>query len=353
MWKNKIGSKNLKSVYYVYSVDGLNQNKLINTLIKGGITLYNVNKISPSKMTFSISANQNEKLFAIIDNICYTNIDNNLKSVETTVKSGIINLRKNKGRKPSGESFSRSKAQCGYDLRRIRTLGKGLPFYLLLKNLGVAVGILFFIILTTFSNDYIFGFKFTGSGSVYERQTMELLRQNGVDVNKRFSSFDLNYLSDKILQNSPYLTFVQCYKKGNLFVVELRESKESPPTLDCSVKKLLSTVDGVVNEVKVYRGTALVQTGDTVKVGDVLVDGYSEIKDGVVETNVLAIVTVTTTVQYQYFFKEQNCQDYALLLAEGELGDKQITNSAVTVNQTDGGFNYLVDLDYSVVITAG
>ena len=353
MWKNKIGAKNLTKVYYVYSVDGLNQNKLINTLIKGGITLYNVNKISPSKMTFQISASQNEKLFAIIDNICYTNKDNTPKSVETTAKSGIIKLRKKKASKRREDNFYRSKAQCGYDVRKVKTVGKGLPFYFLLKNLGVAVGILAFIFLATFSNDFIFGFKFTGSGSVYERQTMELLRQNGVEVNKRFSSFDLNLLSDRILENSPYLSFVQCYKKGNVFVVELRESKQSPPTLDCSIKKLLSTVDGVVNEVKVYRGTAQVQIGDQVKVGDLLVDGYSETKDGVVETNVLALVSLTSTIEYQYFFKEQNCQDYALLLAESELGDKQIIKHAVTVKQTDGGYNYIVNLYFNVVITAG
>ena len=306
--KDFIGAKNL-TLYTRYIVDGFNLDAFINTVKKKGINLYEVKKIGQKKMSFCIEYAQNEKFFAINKKLCY-------------------------------------------NVKRIGEKGKDYPLFLLIKNVGATIGAILFILIFAFFNDFIFAFEFSGTGSVYKKEVENYLKERGVVKFSRFSDLNLDTLSDEILASSDKLSFAEVKKSGNRLEIVLASKKPPTSTLTGSAKNLVSSVDGVVEEVKVYRGTALVNKGDQVKSGDLLVDGFVTVKDITVTTNVIATVSIRTQSVFTYTSNSDKEERLALALAEGVYGF-DYDDYSVTVKEFDEKYEYLVVLSRLVVLFAG
>lgn len=359
MWKNRKFSENIKGVYHLYKVTGFNQDRFINTLHSKGITLLDLKKNAVDQMTFKVSVKENENFFAIIKNMCYTTDRKQLSSVETpkdlSIKSkkGRKKPKKRKEKPKENKNLIATKEQCGYTIERVKTVGKGYPVYFLACNFGLVLGAICFLILSVIINDFIFSFSFVGSGNIYKNQVVSALSEQGVYQGKRFSQFDLNHLSDIILAKSPNLSFVQCYKQGNKMVIELAISSSPSDTLDDNVKELRTDKSGQIESIKVYRGTPIVNQNDFVNEGDLLVAGYSKFNDTVIETSVLARVSLIVEWHYEYISDNDNSAMQAELFAKTILGDKQITDCLVSITQKDGEFIYDVAIFYRHILLAG
>ncbi|MDY6367481.1 MAG: sporulation protein YqfD, partial [Clostridia bacterium] len=172
--KKGLNAKNISGVYVSFEVKGRNVERLMESLARQEITLYKIKKISAKKTLFSIKAADEQKFFAIINKVWYNT----------------------------------------FSIKKLRYGGINYPFYFLIKNVGIAVGILLFTVVSAVSNDYIFSFEFTGSGSVYERAITYVLEQNGVKKFSRFSQINLSALEDILLAESEQLSFVSLKKSG-------------------------------------------------------------------------------------------------------------------------------------------
>ena len=247
MRENSFGGKGVKNVYVVYEVKGLNLDALINVAKKRGVDLYDVKKISNKRLIVSVSFAKSEIFFAIAKELCY-------------------------------------------NIKKLREKGKGYPLLALGRSFGLIIGAVLFCCLIFFANDLLFAFDFCGSGSVYKKQVKQYLSDNGVKEMARFSSMDLKRLEDGILADNKNLSFVSLVKRGNTLVIELVVAEEEVQKLNGNVYQMTADEDGVIEEIKVYRGTAQVDVGDKVYAGDVLVDGYAVIKEQTVKINVLATV---------------------------------------------------------------
>ncbi len=318
MRKNKIGSKRLTAnlgygligVSTVYSVEGLNVNVLVNRLAKEGIEVQNLKKIGKNRAEITIKSLENKKFFAISKDLCY-------------------------------------------NIKKIRDRGILSPLLFVLRNVGLAVGCLIFVVAAAVSNDFIFGFTYSGTGSAYKAEIERYLDERGIKIYSRFSTLDLDALADDILRSSPNMSFVACSKKGNRLQIDLALRQTDTPTLDGKVERLNSDVDGIVEKIKVYRGTPLVKVGDTVRVGDVLVDGFAEVKEQVVKINVLAYVTIRTTKTYEYVSPSEKDSEKALLFALAEADGEEKTCTAVDCKKVGDKYLYTVTLEYLHTLYAG
>ena len=303
----------LRLVRFTYKVKGLNQDRLIEKLKKQGIVLYNLKKVDNKLMYISVNLNQSKNFFAITKELCY-----NVKKI-------------------------------GYE-------GKGVALYYLMKNLGLILGAIIFVITLAVSNDYLFKMEFYGSGSIYQREVREYLYSQGVKESVRFSSFSMQTLEDGILASNPNLTFVSATKKGNTLSVYLVQKTQKAQTVE-RVNQLNSTVDGVVEKIKVYRGRALVKEGDSVEKGQLLVDGKVQIKEQTLSMNVLACVTIRVSESFVYEFDNQDSSDLAVIYATEQLGEKEIVDTKVSVQEilTENGLNYqyTVQTQYLCQLYAG
>jgi hypothetical protein len=135
--------------------------------------------------------------------------------------------------------------------------------------------------------------------------------------------------------------------------VYLTKSKVPNTVLSGSAENLKSTVDGVIESIKVYRGTALLSVGDTVKVGDIIVDGFTVRNEVVCKINVIASATILSSVTKTYILDSEGLEDIATTFIEEELSNQNLTSVKIAVNEKDGKYEYIATATVKTVIFAG
>lgn len=309
MRKDFIDRKGVNGVYVYCEVTGLNLDALINRLKREGLTLYDIKKTSNKRLIIKVKLREYKKFFAIADKMCY-------------------------------------------NVKKIRYAGWGYPLYFLFSSFGLVVGALVFLVGAVLANDFIFSLDFVGSGSVNERETRRILKNYGVIEYARFSSLDLKVIEDKVLSDSDMLSFVSLVKSGNRLIVNSALTTEKVEVSSGKQENLYSTLSGEVEDIKVYRGEAVVSRGDFVKKGDLLVKGEVNIKENQVKTGVLATVTLLTEQQYFYRSPSEFDEAAAEAFALAESGEECVS-SFVEKTQDEKGFLYTVTLKYRRIIYAG
>ena len=309
MRKNKIVRACLKSVYTDYEVKGLNLDKFINTLKRQGIELYNLKKFGNKRMLVSIKFTDNQKFFAIAKELCY-------------------------------------------NIKKVKDKGKGYPLYFLFKSFGLIIGSLIFVAVQYISADMVYEITYQGSGVLYQNQVEEYLTERGITKFSRFSKIDLPLLEDAILADNKNLSFASCKKSGNRLIIELVVADSGGQVLDGDKYQMLSTENGVVESIKVYRGTAMVKVGDTVKVGDLLVDGVATVKEQTVKVNVLAVVSVIVEKEFT-FVGDEGGQERAKMLATERLSGEEIVDIETKTELVGNDYFYKVTVKIRRVISVG
>ncbi len=253
-------------------MSSVNTEVILNKLKRAGVELYEVKKIDVKNVRLCVKITDEQKFFAIVKDLCY-------------------NIKKEKNR------------------------GSMVWFYRLLRSPGILFGSIAFAIICIFFSNVILSFSFTGNGSVYKEEIIKYFESENIKKFSLFSSIELDTLADEIVTQFDRYSFVSCKKRGNRLVVEMVLAKNEGFVNKNGAKELYSDSDGVVKDIKVYRGTALVSVGDQVKSGDLLISGYMDVKDKRVETGALAIVTLSIKKEKNYISDIDN-DEMALTFAQ-------------------------------------
>lgn len=102
------------------------------------------------------------------------------------------------------------------------------------------------------------------------------LKDNGIDVYKRKVSFDkLNSIKNKILEdNKDTLEWIEIREKGCIYYIDVTPRVKSNNNVDnTSPSDIVAEKDGVIKHIVVHRGSKVIDNGDYVKKGDVLISG--------------------------------------------------------------------------------
>ncbi|MBR1983261.1 MAG: sporulation protein YqfD [Clostridia bacterium] len=300
----------MKGVYTQFKIKGYNLDNLLNHVKKRKITVYDAKKININSMIVSVKHAQSKNFFAITKELCY-------------------------------------------NIEKIKDKGSFYPFLYLYKNIGLIIGSVLFLTLCIIFNDFIFRIEFTGTGNVLSRELQLQLNEYGVTQFSRFSKIDVDNLSDKLLAKNPRLTFVECSKDGNVLVIDSALAEGSSDKLTGKETVLVSDVDGIVEDLKIYRGSQKVSIGDEIKKGQVLVDGLVTVKDQEMQVNVLAVAYIKCKAVYEYVSTKENLENTLLALYEEKFDDGEIIGSNVTVTNTENQYLYLIQIEYRRIIIVG
>jgi len=307
--KNSGDRKDL-GVYDFYEVKGSNLDGLINVAVRKGIILYKIKKFGRKRLRVGVNFGQSENFFAIAEELCY-------------------------------------------NIKKVGGGGALYPLKKLLASFGLIIGAIIFVFTSMIGGDLLLSVSFTGSGKVYKREVNEYLLGVGVKKYSRFSEIDLKSLEDGILADNPHLSFAGCSRRGNVLIVDLALSKDGVDRLKGDEYSLVSDVSGVVESVKVYRGTAVVSVGDSVNKGDLLVDGYVTIKEQTLKTNVLACVSIIVEQSGEYRSKNDNEEDRALTFALIDAPDVEVLHQDVQKTVEQGEYLYKTTIKYRRILYAG
>lgn len=299
---NEYNDKLKKGLFSRYEVVGLNQSVLLNSLAKNGIKIERIKKVDSSKMTLDINCSQNKKFFAITKELCY-------------------------------------------NIKKVKDGGFFYPLVCLSRRLGVLFGTIAFLTIVLLSNDVIFGLEFSGSGAVFERRAREVLRTYGVCEFSRFSAVDFNQAAKGLLKSDDKFSFVSVKRKGSRIAIELVASTQPIKTVEENSDGLTADVDGVVKEVKVYRGTAIVKEGDSIKKGDLLVGGFVVVKDVVTPIGAIARVVVEYEREIKVILYCDDGEEIAETFARAEFEENSVSAAQVKKEKNGEQYIYTVTLN--------
>ena len=281
----------------VYLVNGKNIDYIVEFLHKKCVSVYSFNKISQTSAKICIDYKHRNKLFAICNNM-------------------------------------------SYNIKRVYYKGLISPFKIALCNIGFVIGIALFIAICYFSQDFIFSVEVQGSGACFSSQTLAVASNVGAKPFSRFSALNFNDIESQILKQNKLLSFVSLKKSGNKLVInaELNSSYVEPFNKESG--DLVSSVDGVIENIVVLRGTKLKNVGDTVTKGEILVKAYITDSNGV-EYPTYALARITIIESKNFTFTLESVDENAVMLAKktaefnasGEVvrSEAKIEDSVITV----------------------
>lgn len=304
--KNKDFFKNL-SLFTEYVYDGRNIDPLINYCKKKGVAFFNVRRTGEKTVRFSVKYRDNKKFFAITKELCYNNIT------------------------------------------KVKDKGVFYPVLYLFRNFGLLIGVFFFVLIAIISNDFIYSVEYSGSGEGLKTEVSEYLSSVGVKKFSRFSSVNLEKLEDDLVANIDGVSFVGIRKEGNVLKIRLEPSNSQRDLVERRAE-LISDVDGVIESVKVYSGTALLSAGDTVKKGDLIVGGYAVIKEVSVPVDVLATVSIIVTEEFTFYSPNDDDEDRAEVLAGERAGGAEIVALYTEKRVSGEEYVYTVKISFRHVI---
>ena len=291
----------------ILTVTGLNQTRFLTEVANAGITIKRVVRYSDREMSFIIKIKDRKKVFAIINKMCY-NITNE---------------------------------------RAIGFYGACLSA---LKNVGVTIGVVVFLITSVLPNFIISDVVVEGNGNVYKQDILAYLSANGVKKYSLSFGKDFDAIANNALTDSDYLSFVSIRKSGAQIIVTAILKDEDPTRLKGETFDLYSTVDGTIKEIKVYKGKSLVAVGDCVKQGDLLITGAVDINGATVSSNVYAMVTVVTKKSLEFFSQNKDFDKELSLYIKSEYGND--AEYIITKKQEKNGCTYFVTVSKTVAIVA-
>lgn len=167
------------------------------------------------------------------------------------------------------------KCQC-----KIRiTNKKGMPFllnkYRKRKIFVVTLGIIILGIITIFN--FIWNIEIKGVDEIKQREIMEFIQNEGINIGKYKNNIDLQSLINKIRIQRDDIAWVGMEIKGTNLIVDVVEADKKPEIINedeyCNV---VADKDGIIVKVKAQNGTPAVEEGTTVKKGDILIQGWLE-----------------------------------------------------------------------------
>lgn len=174
--------------------------------------------------------------------------------------------------------FKSFRAYAGGRVRYTASEPEGAPRLLsyLKENIHTVIALLFGIFLSLFLSRVVWDVRVTGNERLGTDEIVGMLEDVGVGVGSFWAITDTERAEADLLLMSEELAWVQINRRGTVLYVEVREREGgkdgiSAPTYASS--NIVASRSGVIEEITVKSGFAVVKAGDVVKEGDLLIMG--------------------------------------------------------------------------------
>lgn len=132
------------------------------------------------------------------------------------------------------------------------------------------------LIITAFLSSVVWDVRVSGSETLDESEVVDMLKDCGFGVGDIWFMADRSKLEYDLLNKNQKIAWVNINRRGTVAYIRIIESKSEQPEdkpIEEGYSNIVATVDCVIEEITVKRGTAVVKPGDVVKKGDLLVAG--------------------------------------------------------------------------------
>lgn len=164
-----------------------------------------------------------------------------------------------------------------------RNEAHGIPhiLYRYRKRFGLMAGAAIFAVLVYVSGEYIWEINITGNYNVSEAEIKSELAKYGLAEGARKKGLDSDYIEHSLLIGTEKISWIKINFFGTSANVTVREieNPQAKKAKSSNPSNLVSTCDGQIERITVYEGQPVVNIGDSVLEGDLLVSGIIESKN--------------------------------------------------------------------------
>jgi similar to stage IV sporulation protein len=237
IWNSIIG-------YLVIKVDGLSLEKFINLCVSRGIRLWGIKRISYTSLVANIGIKDFKALPPIV------------RKVHSKIK--IVNK-------------------------------KGLPFllYRFRHRKMLLIGIVIFMATLYVLSSFIWQVDVVGTLKINPDIIYANLEEKGLKPGAYKGNLDTWKIENEMLIEIPELSWISIEFKGTKAIIRVIEGERPPKLLDAKTPcNIIASKDGIIIQLLVLEGDAMVEVGETVRKGQLLVSGIIHHED----TNTLRYV---------------------------------------------------------------
>ncbi len=167
------------------------------------------------------------------------------------------------------------KTQCKIKIKA----KKGLPF--LIEKYKKRKVFLLFLCLIIFaiilSSNFIWNIDIIEENGENLENVMEDVKNAGLNIGEFKSKIDTKEIINKIRLNRKDIAWMGIELKGTNAIVKIVKASEKPDIIaEDEYCNIVSDKDGVITKINAQNGTANVKVGDTIKKGDILINGWME-----------------------------------------------------------------------------
>ena len=161
-------------------------------------------------------------------------------------------------------------------------------------------GIFIFICIVILANQFVWGIEVRGNLNVPTDKIISVLNDSGLRVGMLKSKINQQELKKDSLLAIPELSWIWVDKKGSNIVVDVREKIETPEILSPNeYYNIVAKKDALIETMTVKEGVPVVEEGETVLKGTVLVTGKIPVPVKQLTRYVRAKATVLSRVWYE------------------------------------------------------
>lgn len=168
-------------------------------------------------------------------------------------------------------------AGCGGEIRVLELRGGSRSRRLLRSRSALLLSLLLAGCLLLASSLFIWEIRVVGCERLSSGQVLRSLADAGVESGAFWPGIDPDLVRSRVLSELPELQWMTVNISGSRATVLVREREVLPPDLgEQGPADVVAACDGVIRSTAVLRGHGLVQPGDAVLAGEVLVSGTVE-----------------------------------------------------------------------------
>ena len=197
----------------------------------------------------------------------------------------------------------------------------GLPFFLgkYKYRFGLSLGIILAAAVVFASHQFVWDIKVTGNEKMTSGEVVSLLRGYGFSAGSYIPRVNTDRIENKILIDSDRISWMSINIVGTVAEVQVRERVEAESqSVYLKPANLVAKKSGIVEEVRLFRGKAVVGAGKYVEKGELLVSGlFDSVQQGFRYTRAAGEIYARTVeefyieIPYEYEGKTYTGEEYS------------------------------------------
>lgn len=214
---------------------------------------------------FSIDGNFPERIINMISsrNILIWNIEKKDGTIH------IYTIAKNY------KEISKLAKKIGLKTRVIERIGIYFFIKRYKKRMGILVGLIMFISILLFMQNFVWTINIFGNQNISSEYIFEKSQQLGLKKGAFIPYLDFKQIQKDLMVKLENISWLSINNRGTNIDIEIREGVEKPYIEDenPSPKNIIALKDGKILEMNIFKGDKVLNIGDYVLEGDLIVSG--------------------------------------------------------------------------------